>query len=483
MRKTKIVCTLGPSPPDINSVVALIEAGMDVARINFSHGDHPRHEALFKVVREASKVTGKPVAVLGDLCGPKIRTGPATDGAFQLEEGESVDLRYGDFRGTPQRISHSYPALPRDAKVGDPVLINDGLLRLRVRSISGEDVRCTVEVGGRVSDRKGINLPQTAVSIPALTAKDQMDMALAVELNFDFVALSFVRHADDIAKAKSLSGPIPVLAKIEKPEAILNLDAILDAADGAMVARGDLGVELGHEKVPLVQKQIIARLRPLAKPVITATQMLESMTQNATPTRAEVSDVANAVLDGTDAVMLSGETSVGKHPALVVETMAAIINEVEVGSPQSTRTKPIVTADRSFSAMIAEAVTAAARQYDLKAMAVYTESGRSAALLSAERPDAHIIAFTRHDDVLRRMALLWGIKPLHGDWVEGVEGVVEQAEQKLLQRKLVTPGDHIAITFGMRLGEEPFQTNILKLWKVRCDADAHLRRVTTLPVR
>lgn len=483
MRKAKIVCTLGPSTPDVDSVVRLIEAGMDVARINFSHGDHVRHRTLFNIVRQAADVTGRPVAILGDLCGPKIRTGPALNGAFVIEDGQTITLSPGDFVGTPERISHSYPPLARDIRLGHPILINDGLLRLTVEAIQGEDVVCTVEAGGTVSDRKGINLPQTAILVPALSDKDIEDTALAVELGFDFLALSFVRTANDIHEAKKLAGSIPVLAKIEKPEALRNLEAILQAADGAMVARGDLGVELGHEKVPLAQKQVIAAIRHLAKPVITATQMLESMIQQVTPTRAEVSDVANAVLDGTDAVMLSGETSVGRHPALVVATMARIINEVETEATPAVCPGEVKISDESFSSMIAEAVTAAAREYGLAAMAVYTESGRSAALVSAQRPPAHIIAFTRHDEVLRRMSLLWGIKPLHGDWVKGVEGVVEQAEHRLLKRGLVKAGDKIAVTFGIRLGGEPFQTNMLYLWNVRSDLAAHLKRNTTLPIR
>jgi pyruvate kinase len=276
-----------------------------------------------------------------------------------------------------------------------------------------------------------------------------------------------VRQAEDVVQAKALSHGIPVIAKIEKPEAIENLDEIMDVADGVMVARGDLGVEFGHEKVPVLQKRIVAEVRPRAKPVITATQMLESMTTNATPTRAEASDVANAVLDGTDAVMLSGETAAGRHPVLVVKTMAKIIDEVESSAGYSGCHGNPVARDRSFSSAIAEAATSAAREFGLKALAVYTESGRSASFMSAERPAAPVIAFTRHDAVLRRLALLWGVMPVHGEWVKGVAGVVEQAEREMVRSGVVVAGDPVAITFGMRLGDEPFQTNMMKLWRIR----------------
>jgi pyruvate kinase len=481
MRKAKIVCTMGPATENLETLRAMIRAGMDVARVNFSHGGHDGHRKMTELVREAARLEVKPVAVLGDLQGPKIRLGCVAGGTAELQQGAEVSLVFGEFQGTVNRLAHCYQSMHTDVKPGSPILINDGLIRLRVERCVGNAVICRVEEGGLVSDRKGINLPGTEVSAPALTDKDQEDVRFAVELGLDYLALSFVRNAAEINETRILAGGIPVLAKIEKPEAVADLDAILEAADGVMVARGDLGVEVGHEKVPMLQKRIIKAVRPLAKPVITATQMLESMITSATPTRAEVSDVANAVLDGTDAVMLSGETSVGRHPVLVVETMARIIDEVESVSPTLGALSDQLIHDHSFSAMIAEAVSAAAREYNLSAMAVYTESGRSAALLSAERPAPPIIAFTRHDSVLHRLALLWGVRPLHGDWVRGVEGVVAQAERELLARNLVRPGDAIAVTFGMRLGNEPFQTNMLKLWKVRDAADGSLERVIEPP--
>jgi pyruvate kinase len=373
--------------------------------------------------------------------------------------------------------------MARDVGPGDPVLINDGLIQLEAERTEGESLVCVVRAGGVVSDHKGINLPKTTTSVPALTQKDRRDLAFAVEMGFDYVALSFVRKVDDILETRRLAEGIPIIAKVEKPEAIGNLEAILDAADAVMIARGDLGVEMGQEKVPLIQKRIIMGMLPRAKPVITATQMLESMITNAAPTRAEVSDVANAVLDGTDAVMLSAETASGKHPVRVVETMAKIIREVEESKFKNKNLTEPVMKDRSFSSAMAEAVTSAAEEFDLAAMAIYTESGLSAALVSAERPAAHIVAFTRHGKVLNRLALHWGVRPLHGEWVKGVEGVVEQAERQLLSCGYVVPGDNIAVTFGMRLGDEPFQTNMMKLWKVREDRSKPLEPKRSLPPR
>ena len=481
MRKVKIVCTLGPSTASTEVLTAMIRAGMDVARFNFSHGDHDGHSKMLGMLREAAGIVGKPVAALCDLCGPKIRLRRVAGGRAELVAGQRVVLSSSDQPGTAGYLTHSYLSMARDVRPGQSVLIDDGLVHLEVEQVTGDDVECVVRAGGVVSDRKGINLPQTQVSAPALTAKDREDLAFAVEMGFDFVALSFVRFAADVREAKALAQGIPVIAKIEKPEAIHELEAILDAADGAMIARGDLGVEIGHERVPILQKSIITRTRPKAKPVITATQMLESMMNNSTPTRAEVSDVANAVLDGSDALMLSGETAVGRHPVKVVETMARIVREVEESGFKNLNLSNPVMKDRSFSSAIAEAVTSATDEFDIKAIAVYSESGHSAALVAAERPAAAIIAFTRHDSILRRLALHWGVQPLHGDWVVGVEGVVAQAERALVERELVKAGDSIAVTFGMRLGNESFQTNMLKLWRVREDMSIPLNAVRGYP--
>ena len=477
MRKVKIVCTLGPSTTGVEKLRQLIDAGMDVARLNFSHGTHEEHRKMYLNVREAAAGAGKPLAVIGDLCGPKIRAGRMKGGAAELKPGRTIILTAEDRMGDSERISHSYPPLARDAKPGDRILLDDGLLEFVVESVQGGDVRCRVVSGGILKDHKGMNFPTMNISAPAITEKDREDLRFARELGVDYLALSFVRRPEDIIAAKELSTGIPVIAKIEKPEAVERLEEILRAADGAMVARGDLGVEAGPEKVPLLQKRIIRDVKKFAKPVITATQMLDSMIRNPRPTRAEVSDAANAVLDGTDAVMLSGETSVGQYPVEAVQTLRTVIEEIESNSarspdvhmprpcPETGGRRP--PAEHTFSSAIADACVEISRCLKLAALAVYTETGRSAALLSAQRPDANVIAFSRHRQALNRLALFWGVKPLNGQWVKGVEGVVEQAEEELLKHGLVKPGEDIAVTFGMVIDREPFQTNILKLWKIR----------------
>ncbi len=468
MRKVKIVCTLGPATAGIPRLVELIGAGMDVARLNFSHGEPADHRAMFSDVRAAARQVGRPITVFADLCGPKIRVGKMQDGQVPLQKGKVVTLRCADFLGTVERIPHSYAGLARDVKPGDPILLDDGLLQLQVESVHGDDVLCRVIDGGTLKDRKGMNLPGSALSVPALTAKDRQDIAFGRALGVDWFALSFVRSPRDVEEARALSGGIPIIAKVEKPEAVANLEAILDSADAVMVARGDLGVEAGHEKVPLIQKRILREIKLRAKPAITATQMLDSMVKNPRPTRAEVSDVANAVLDGTDAVMLSAETSVGAYPVEAVKTLGRIIDEIEGHANYLTagQERPDVS-ERTFSSSIADAAAEIAEDLKLAAIAVYTESGHSASVLSAQRPLANIVAFSRHDEVLHRLGLLWGVRPLHGEWAQGVEGVVAQTERELLRHRLAQPGDNVVITFGVVLGNEPFQTNVLKLYKLK----------------
>jgi pyruvate kinase len=468
MRKVKIVCTLGPATSGVPRLVELMNAGMDVARLNFSHGEYDAHRAMYSDVRIAAKQVGRPITVFADLCGPKIRVGKMQGGQVLLEKGKSIVLSTTALLGTAERIPHTYLPLARDVKPGDPILLDDGLLQLRVESVSGDDVLCRVVDGGVLKDKKGMNLPGSKLSVPALTEKDKKDIVFGRELGVDWFALSFVRNAGDIEEAKMLSGGIPIIAKIEKPEAVMNLEAILDASDGVMVARGDLGVEAGHEKVPLVQKRILREIKLRAKPAITATQMLDSMVKNPRPTRAEVSDVANAVLDGTDAVMLSAETSVGDYPVEAVKVLGTIIDEIERNENYLTagKERPEVS-ERTFSSSIADAAAEIAEDLNLAAIAVYTESGRSANLLSAQRPLANIVAFSRHEKVLNRLGLLWGVRPLHGEWVQGVAGVVEQTERELLRNQLAVAGDNVVITFGMVMGKEPFQTNTLRLHQLK----------------
>jgi len=468
MRKVKIVCTLGPATAGVPRLVELIEAGMDVARLNFSHGEYAAHRAMYDDVRAAAKQVGRPITVFADLCGPKIRVGKMQGGQVFLEKGKTITLSTEDILGTASRVPHSYLPLASDVKPGDPILLDDGLLQLRVEAVKGQNVVCQIVDGGMLKDKKGMNLPGSKLSVPALTEKDKKDIVFGRELGVDWFALSFVRNPGDIEEAKALSGGIPIIAKIEKPEAVTNLEAILEVADAVMVARGDLGVEAGHEKVPLIQKRILREVKLRAMPAITATQMLDSMVKNPRPTRAEVSDVANAVLDGTDAVMLSAETSVGDYPVEAVKFLGTIIDEIERNENYLTagQERPDVR-ERTFSSSIADAAAEIAEDLRLAAIAVYTESGHSANLLSAQRPLANIVAFSRHEKVLGRLGLLWGVRPLHGEWVQGVAGVVEQTERQLLQHKLASPGDNVIITFAMVMGDEPFQTNILKLYKLK----------------
>jgi pyruvate kinase len=468
MRKVKIVCTLGPATEGVPRLVELIEAGMDVARLNFSHGDRDAHQAMYANVRAAAKQVGRPITIFADLCGPKIRVGTMQGGQVVLEKGKTVVLCTDDVLGTAERVPHTYRPLARDVKPGDPILLDDGLLQLCVESTKGDEVICRVVDGGVLKNKKGMNLPRSVLSVPALTEKDKQDIVFGRELGVDWFALSFVRSPSDVEEAKALSGGIPIIAKIEKPEAVNNLEAILDVADAVMVARGDLGVEAGQEKVPLIQKRILREIKLRAKPAITATQMLDSMVKNPRPTRAEVSDVANAVLDGTDAVMLSAETSVGDYPVEAVRMLGTIIDEIERNENYLTagQDRPDVR-ERTFGSSIADAAAEIAEDLNLAAIAVYTESGHTANLLSAQRPLANIVAFSRHEKTLNRLGLLWGVRPLHGAWVQGVAGVVEQTERELLRRQLAEPGDNIVITFGVVLGGEPFQTNLLKLHELK----------------
>jgi len=467
MQRVKIVATIGPSSSSPEIIREMIDAGVDVMRLNFSHGTHADHRATFETIRAESERAGAFVAILADLCGPKIRTGEVEGGEVELVEGAAIEIVTEPVIGSAGRVSTTYEALPDDVSAGDRILIDDGLLELEVAEVRGRSVHCRVVVGGTLKDRKGMNIPGTPLSTPALTAKDREDLAFARELGVDFFALSFVRRPEDVLETKSLAGPIPVIAKIEKPEAIVHLGGIIDVADGLMVARGDLGVEAGAEKVPLLQKRMIRDAAVRGLPVIVATQMLDSMIRNPRPTRAEVSDVANAVLDGADAVMLSGESAAGKYPLEAVRTMAAILEEVERSEIFERRPEPLRVSERSFSNAIARAAVQAAEDLNLRALAVYSETGHSASLVSACRPMATIIGLSRHPEVLRRLALRWGVIPMMADWVEGVSGVVMQAQRKLLELHAVAPGDDIAVTFGMQDMNGPGRTDVLKLWRIK----------------
>jgi pyruvate kinase len=411
MRKAKIICTMGPASREEPTLGRLVEAGMDVARLNFSHGTHDDHLRALTAVRKAAERAGRPVGVLLDLQGPKIRVGKIEGGKVKLEPGSetAISVEPG-ILGTAQRFGCSYDGLPEDVSIGDPVLINDGAIRLEVVGITGKEVRCRVIVGGMLSDHKGINLPGTPVSIPALTPKDIEDLKFGIEHEVDFVALSFVRSADDIRQIKRYAPMTPIIAKLEKPQAVDRIDEIAQLAEGVMIARGDLGVELPLERVPLIQKSGIERTNYHGKIAIVATQMLESMIVSPQPTRAEVSDVANAVLDGADAVMLSAETATGANPIEAVRTMASIVEEVE--RSQRYQQLPEAALDRgesTFATAVARACAAAAQQLGIGLICVYSRTGETARQIAEYRPQARIVAFTASEQAYRRMSLYWGV--------------------------------------------------------------------------
>ena len=468
MRHAKIVCTLGPSVSGLEKVEQLIDAGMDVARLNFSHGDHTSHRQAIEDVRTASRKLGKPIAILADLSGPKIRIGEVENGAVTIVRNQALTLTTeSKGLGNGSFIPISYQHLPMEVDAGQSIYLDDGQMELLVQKTTSTEIHCTVQVGGILKSRKGLNTPNAGNSIPALTEKDERDLLFAKSLNVDYFALSFVRAKGDVEKAKALAGSIPVIAKIEKPAAFERLGEIAEVADGLMVARGDLGIEAGFEKVPLMQKQIIQIMNHLAKPVITATQMLESMTQSPSPTRAEVSDVANAVLDGTDAVMLSAETASGKFPLEAVRTMDRIIREVEKAGYNS-RVMEVrnVVEQVVFENAVAHATARSAIDAKLKAVVVFSTSGKSIQLVSAYRPGIPIVGIPRDPNILNRLGLLWGIRPFQmTDWPTDVTGFVRVAERILLTNNLAKRGDPIAISFGLEDSNQ-VGTTMLKLWRI-----------------
>ena len=464
-RRAKIVCTLGPASSDPEIIDRLVHAGMDMARLNFSHGTPEEHARRLAAVRRASGRHRKPVAVLADLQGPKIRTGTLEGGRpVLLKAGQRFVITTRDVAGTAASVGTTFQQLPRAVARGSRVLLSDGEIELRVRGVRGRDVVCEVETGGQLAEHQGINLPGAKLHVPSLTPKDRKDLAFALGLGVNYVALSFVRTAADVRAAKSAIAragkDTPVVAKLEKPEAIENLDAILEASDGVMVARGDLGVEMNPEKVPVVQKQIIARARDFRIPVITATQMLDSMKENPRPTRAEASDVANAIFDGSDALMLSGETAVGHYPLESVAMMGRIIREAEASI--TTQLLPERRGEMGVNETIAEAICHAAEELRMKVIAVFTESGSSARLVSKYRPRVPIIAFSPNQETRRRLSLLWGVLPRSISGVRDIDELCEIAELRLREEKLVRPGEVIGIIAGTPLGVRG-TTNFLRL--------------------
>jgi pyruvate kinase len=453
-RRTKIVATIGPASRDPAMLERLIRAGVNVVRLNFSHGEHADHLAVLQSTRAIAQRLDIPVAVLQDLSGPKIRTGKVRGGGpIELRSGERVVITTDEtIEGSPSRISTTYDPLPRDVKPGDTILLDDGNLELRVLGTSEDEVECLIVHGGPLKSNKGMNLPGVTLSTPALTAKDRRDLAFGVEHKVDYVALSFVRQATDVLECKALiaeqGGSIPVIAKIEKREAVDDLVSILEVTDGVMVARGDLGVELSTEEVPTLQKRIIEMANGAGKVVITATQMLESMIEHSRPTRAEASDVANAILDGTDAIMLSAETASGRFPVEAVETMARIAayTENHYGSRPPSR----ITAGQAsmVARSLARVASTVAEELDCKLIVAFTESGATARLVSSYRPRVPIAAITYNENTYRRLALWWGVVPVPSEFAPTTDDMIVRGAELLKLKGLVVPGDTILMLAG-----------------------------------
>ncbi len=467
MRRAKIVATLGPATSTYESVRAIIDAGVDVARLNLSHGDYSVHDANYANVRRAADDAGRAVAILVDLQGPKIRLAKFADGPHYLEVGDIFKITTEDVPGTKEIVGTTFKGLPQDVKPGDHLLIDDGKVRVEVVESDGTTVTTRVIVAGNVSNNKGINLPGVAVNVPALSEKDEQDLRWALKTGADLIALSFVRNAADIERVHEIMREegkfLPTIAKIEKPQAVDALEEIVDAFDGIMVARGDLGVELPLEAVPIVQKRAVELARRMAKPVIVATQMLESMISSPVPTRAETSDVANAVLDGADAVMLSGETSVGDYPVIVVQTMARIIESTEEHGLE--RIAPIGTKPRTQGGAITLAAAEVADFVEAKFLCVFTQSGDSARRMSRLRSKIPMLAYTPDPAIRRRLSLTWGIRTTLVDTVTHTDAMFAQVDDHLLSSGLAQVGDKVVVISGSPPGIVG-STNDLRVHKV-----------------
>ena len=467
MRRAKIVCTMGPAVDSPEKIQELIAAGMNMARLNLSHGGHPEHQARMDRVRQAAKDAGVPIAILVDLQGPKIRLARFKDGPHDLARGDIFTITTEEVEGTKERVGTTYKGLPGDCKPGDRILIDDGKVTVEVVEVKGNDVVTKVIEPGAVSNNKGINLPGVAVSVPALSEKDMDDLRWGLKAGADFIALSFVRSADDIVDVHrvmdELGIRIPVIAKIEKPQAVANLQGIVNAFDGIMVARGDLGVELPIEEVPLVQKHCIELAREAAKPVIVATQMLDSMITNSRPTRAEATDCANAVLDGADALMLSGETSVGEFAIEAVQTMARIISRTEQGGMDMIR--PMRSTPKTKGGAITKAATEVGAIVGAKYLVTFTQSGDSARRTARLRSPIPILAFTPEVGTYNRMALDWGVESELTTMVKHTDEMVMAADALLLNSQRCTEGELVVIVAGSPPGI-PGSTNAMRVHRV-----------------
>lgn len=466
MRRTKIVCTLGPATATEERIRELVDSGMDVARLNFSHGEHADHAENYKKVRQACDDAGRAVGILADLQGPKIRLGRFAEERTIWATGEVVRITVDDIVGDHDRVSTTYKQLAADAKSGDRLLVDDGKVGLEVVRVEGNDVVCEVTEGGPVSNNKGVSLPGMDVSVPALSEKDIEDLEFALNLGVDFIALSFVRSPSDIELVHDVMDRVgrrvPVIGKLEKPEAIDNLEAVVLAFDAVMVARGDLGVELPLEQVPIVQKRAIQMARENAKPVIVATQMLESMIENSRPTRAEASDVANAVLDGADAVMLSGETSVGKYPIETVRTMARIVHAVET---ESTSVPPLTHTPRTKRGVISYAARDIGERLNAKALVAFTQSGDTVRRLARLHTPLPLLAFTPLPEVRSQLALTWGTETFIVPTVDSTDAMIKQVDQALLSMNRYRKGDLVVIVAGSPPGTVG-STNLIHVHRI-----------------
>ncbi len=467
--KTKIVATIGPVSNTKPLIKQLISSGMSVARLNCSHGTREQHEQVIQIIRELSDELNSSVGILLDLQGPKIRTGKLDGGKpVMLESGQVLQITSRDIIGTKDMISTDYKKLPLDVKPGDRILLDDGLIELKAVSVTGDDVECAVVNGGILKEHKGINLPGCAVSLPSLTMKDKDDLFFGIEAGVDYFALSFVRSASDLTHIKSiikqLSSDIPVIAKIEKPEAVENIDGILKTADGIMVARGDLGVGLRPEQVPTVQKSIIDKAVRANKLVITATQMLETMSENPRPTRAEASDVANAIYDSTDAVMLSGETASGKYPVQAVEMMHCIAGEAEHSSFMRYNFQYEKDPDDLVPHAIAQSAVNILHEVDAEAIVTFSMSGKTSKLISKQRPSKPVYAFTPSVKQYNRLSLAWGITPLLISPRDDTKSLIEEGERIILEKGFVKENDLVIIVAGM--AQKSGATNLVKIHRI-----------------
>ncbi|PAE24180.1 MULTISPECIES: pyruvate kinase [Bacillaceae] len=470
MRKTKIVCTIGPASESVEKLTQLIEAGMNVARLNFSHGDFVEHGQRIQNIREASAKTGKTVAILLDTKGPEIRTNNMVDGAVELRAGENIIISMNEVEGTAEKFSVTYAGLIEDVDTGSKILLDDGLIGLEVTKIdkANSEIHTKILNSGTLKNKKGVNVPGVSVNLPGITEKDAQDIIFGIEQGVDFIAASFVRRATDVLEIRQLleehnASYINIIPKIENQEGVDNIEEILEISDGLMVARGDLGVEIPAEEVPLVQKKLIKKCNAQGKPVITATQMLDSMQRNPRPTRAEASDVANAIFDGTDAIMLSGETAAGSYPVEAVQTMHNIASRAESALDHkeilSNRSKDN---EHNITDAIGESVAHTALNLDVNAIITPTESGHTARMISKYRPKAPIIAVTSNDHVSRRLSLTWGVYPQIGQKAATTDDMLDIAVEESLNSGIVASGDLVVITAGVPVGEAG-TTNLMKI--------------------